>query len=148
MAILVDTNILLRSVQANHPHFVHVERALAVLREADETLLVTTQNLIEFWTVATRPAGRENGLGLTIQEAKLELSIIRELFSLVPEPPFLLDEWQRLVTAYRVSGKNAHDARLVAVMNLHAVAKILTFNVQDFTRYENIEAVHPQSLGN
>jgi predicted nucleic acid-binding protein len=38
-----------------------------------------------------------------------------------------------------------HDTKLVAVMNVHGVRKILTFNTADFTRYE-IETLHPASL--
>jgi hypothetical protein len=36
MAILIDTNILLRSVQTHHPHYALVERALAALRADKE----------------------------------------------------------------------------------------------------------------
>jgi hypothetical protein len=57
MAILVDSNILLRSVQTHHPHYALVERAFAIIRAANETLNVVAQNFIEFWAVATRPAG-------------------------------------------------------------------------------------------
>jgi predicted nucleic acid-binding protein len=34
---------------------------------------------------------------------------------------------------------------LVAAMKAHGIARILTFNTQDFTRYRdaNIEAMHP-----
>lgn len=39
----------------------------------------------------------------------------------------------------------AHDAKLVATMNVHGIRRILTFNTDDFTRYD-IEAVHPSSL--
>jgi len=38
-----------------------------------------------------------------------------------------------------------HDARLVAAMNVHGVRRILTFNTDDFKRYQ-IEALHPSSV--
>jgi predicted nucleic acid-binding protein len=146
VAILIDTNILLRSIQTQHPHYAMVERAFAILRATNETFHVAAQNFIEFWSVATRPAGSENGLGMTTDEVLVELSALKELFPVLSEPQALFEEWERLVTKYRVSGKNTHDARLVAVMNLHGIRKILTFNVQDFTRYDNIETLHPQSV--
>ncbi len=37
------------------------------------SLVVTIQNIAEFWNVATRPASN-NGLGLSIPEAKIELA--------------------------------------------------------------------------
>jgi predicted nucleic acid-binding protein len=145
MPILIDTNILLRSLQPHHPHCAIVERAITALRTANETLNVPPQNLIEFWAVATRPAS-DNGLGMTVEIATSELTVLKRLFSLLPESPQVFEEWERLVTTHRVSGKNTHDARIVAAMNVHGITRILTFNVRDFTRYPDISAVHPETL--
>jgi predicted nucleic acid-binding protein len=146
MAILVDTNILMRSIQPHHPHYALVEKALAFLRTRREALFVAVQNLIEFWAVATRPLGSENGVGMTTAAATRELAAIKDLFPILPEPASVFEEWERLVTTYSVSGKNTHDARLVAVMNLHGIARVLTFNVADFARFESIEAISPENL--
>jgi len=40
-------------------------------------------------------------------------------------------ECERLVSANRVLGKEAYDARLVATMNVHRIKRILTFNIGD-----------------
>ena len=64
MAILIDTNVLLRSLYPDHPHHSGAENALTVLRLRGETLCVAPQNLIEFWAVATRSRD-DNGLGMT-----------------------------------------------------------------------------------
>jgi hypothetical protein len=32
-------------------------------------------------------------------------------------------------------------------MKAHGIGKILTFNVQDFARYKEIEALHPETVG-
>jgi predicted nucleic acid-binding protein len=96
--------------------------------------------------VATRPKSSGNGLGMTIETALKELAILKGLFPVLPETGTVFDEWEYLVKTYRVSGKNTHDARLVAAMKLNGISKILTFNATDFTRYENIEALHPQSV--
>ena len=145
MAFLIDTNILLRTMQPHHPHCAPAERAVEALRAANEVLHVAAQNLIEFWAVATRPEG-ENGLGMSIEAARRELTALKRLFSLLPEAP-VFDAWERLVAMYGVSGKNTHDARLVASMKAHGIARILTFNVQDFARYREIEAIHPDAVG-
>lgn len=122
MAFLIDTNILLRTMQPHHPHCAPAERAVAALRIRKQVLHVVTQNLVEFWAVATRPEG-ENGLGMSIEAATRELIALKRLFSLLPEMP-IFDEWERLVATYRVSGKNTHDARLVASMKAHGIARI------------------------
>jgi predicted nucleic acid-binding protein len=145
MATLIDTNVLLRLLQPHHPHCALVERAIATLRTRDEALHVTPQNLMEFWAVATRPAS-ENGLGMTAEIAAGELAAFKRLFSLLLETASIFQEWERLVTTHRVSGKNTHDAHIVAAMNVYAISTIMTFNVEDFARYSNISTVHPATV--
>lgn len=146
MAILVDTNILLRSIQPHHPDYSLAESAFALLHSRGETLVVAAQNLIEFWAVATRPMATENGLGMLTDAATRELAAIKKLFPILPEPASVFEEWERLVTNYLVSGKNTHDARLVAVMRLHGINRILTFNASDFSRFPGIEVISPKFL--
>jgi predicted nucleic acid-binding protein len=40
-----------------------------------------------------------------------------------------------------------HDARLVALMMVHGVRQIVTFNAADFTRYAGIDVVRPDTIG-
>ena len=141
MAVLLDTNILLRLTQKDHPHSTIALRAVGSLRRGQATMVLMSQNLVEFWAVATRP-GTANGLNLTIEQAQAELADFEELVDLLPELP-VHHEWLRLVTKYRVSGKNVHDARLVASMVVHGVEQILTFNGADFTRYAEISVLDP-----
>ncbi|HEY4358810.1 MAG TPA: type II toxin-antitoxin system VapC family toxin [Acidobacteriaceae bacterium] len=144
MAVLLDTNILLRLLQPQHPHSAMTERALNILRRRNETLNIASQNLVECWAVMTRPT-IENGLGLSVDAASIELEKFKRLFVLLPELP-LQDAWERLVVSYRVLGKNTHDARLVAAMTVHQVDSVLTFNIQDFTRYSGITALDPRTV--
>jgi len=116
MAILIDTNILLRLLQPHHPHCSLVERAIGTLRTRNETLHVTPQNLMEFWAVATRPVN-ENGLGMTVESAAGELAAFQRLFTLLPETASVFQEWARLVTTHQVSGKNTHDAHIAAAIS-------------------------------
>jgi predicted nucleic acid-binding protein len=141
VAILLDTNILLRSVQQQHPHAISATRAVDAFRNRNEILCITQQNIVEFWAVATRPLGL-NGLGLAAEQASAEIETLKSLFYLLPEFP-LQSTWEQLVVRYRISGKNVHDARLVAAMLVHRVDAILTFNVQDFTRYAEISVLDP-----
>ncbi len=144
MATLLDTNILLKMTQPQFPFATIAERAISSLRRTGESLHIATQNLFEFWAVATRPS-TENGLGLTVEEASLEIARLKILFPLLPELP-LLHEWERIVVLHKVSGKNSHDARLVAAMTVNGIANILTFNVQDFARYKDIFVLDPRTV--
>jgi predicted nucleic acid-binding protein len=64
----------------------------------------------------------------------------------IGESPEVYREWRKLLTVYDVSGVEAHDARLVAAMKAHGITRILTFDVEDFTHYKEIEVVHPQTV--
>lgn len=57
----------------------------------------------------------------------------------------MADLWQSLVARHLVSGKQAHDAHLVAAMNVYGVRRILTFNANDFSRYDSVEVIEPLS---
>lgn len=80
MSVLIDTNVLLRSVQPAHPmHSVSV-RAIQVLLAADESVFITIQNVAEFWNAATRPLAH-NGMGFGIERATEEIARL-ESFSM------------------------------------------------------------------
>jgi predicted nucleic acid-binding protein len=45
-----------------------------------------------------------------------------------------------------VIGKPAHDARLVAAMQVHGLTAILTFDRTGFSRYPGVEVIHPEQV--
>jgi predicted nucleic acid-binding protein len=144
MALLVDTNVLLRSVQPTHPMHASAVRALAVLMEREEPLVVSIQNLAEFWNTATRPE-TNNGLGFSIEETLDELAKLEGFFEVLHENAASYVAWKALVIENRVSGVQVHDARLVAVMKAYDILGIVTFKISDFTRY-GIEVIHPDKI--
>jgi predicted nucleic acid-binding protein len=144
MAVLFDTNILLRLAQKHHPHHAFAERSLNLLLDRSEDIVIVSQTVVEFWAVATRPLSA-NGLGLTVEVVAIEIDTAGYLFRLLQEVP-VHDVWLHLVKKYRVSGKSVHDARLVAAMIAHGVKEILTLNVADFARYSKIAVLDPATL--
>ena len=145
MGVLVDTNILLRSVEPLHPQYSIAVQAVARLLAQDTTVYFTLQNIAEFWNVATRPKDK-NGLGLTIPAVVSKVEKIENLLILLPDTPAVYAQWKRIVLDHNVSGVQVHDARLVATMKAHGVTGLLTFDVGDFSRYSGIEVTHPQAI--
>lgn len=145
MRVLVDRNILLRSVQPNHPLFAQATHAVARLIRQNDAVFFCAQNIAEFWNVATRPADR-NGLGLSPEEVLQEVSNIEKALTLLPDVPAIYAAWKQSVTAHKVRGVKVYDARLVAVMSVYGVESVLTFNSTDFERFTNVRAIHPSSL--
>jgi len=142
---LADTNILLRSAELAHPMHSDAVRAVSTLLARGEKVCVFPQNLIEFWNSATRPADK-NGLGFSPSHTETEVSKIESLLIVLPESPAIYPEWRRLVIAHSVLGRQVHDARIVAAMNVNRVTHLLTFNIDDFKRYSGITLVDPASI--
>ena len=146
MSYLLDTNILGRLIQKNHPMHPETVAAVRKLRKNEETLCIIPQNLIEFWVVATRPA-TSNGLGLTVDEAVKEVRKFKRLFSLQLDAPSIYARWERLVKHHKVMGKTGHDTHLVAAMLTHNLTHLLTFNTADFKRYSDcITVIAPKDV--
>jgi predicted nucleic acid-binding protein len=83
---------------------------------------------------------------LTPAEADRRARSFEDNLRLLPDGLAVHQEWRRLLVVHNVSGAQVHDARLVAAMKVHGVEQILTFNEKDFTRYTDIEAVHPRTI--
>jgi len=145
--ILADTNILLRGVEPGHPSHVVAANATYTLGKQGGIVCVLPQNLIEFWNVCTRPE-QQNGLGWSAGRADKELERLETIFTVLPESPAIYSEWRALVRDNSVLGKQVHDARIVAAMNVHGITALLTFNLKDFKRFQHIELVDPDSLVN
>ena len=150
---LLDTNILLRRLEPNNPQAFIANNAIAGLEQKGEQLSVARQNLIEFRNTASRPLDK-NGLGLTPADADLELDLLERDFNTLPENDLVYAVWRQLIVAKGVSGKQVHDARLVAFMLVYNITHILTFNGADFRRFESlppgigtgIVVVHPAAV--
>jgi len=145
MSYLVDTNVLLRSVQKSHPMESQAANSIELLLRQREILVITSQNLIEFWCVATRPEAN-NGLGISISETVRPIESFKRVLVLLPDTESIFSEWEQLVVQYQVSGKQVYDARLVASMNTHRITHLLTFNTADFKRYDGITVLSPSSV--
>lgn len=144
-AYLLDTNIFLRLSETSSKTFQLVRPVLDLLIKQQVRLCYTPQNLVEFWNVSTRPVV-QNGHGLSTGEADAEARGIEVAFELLPDKETVHSEWRRLVVAYKVSGAQVHDARLVACRKTHGITHILTLNNRDFARYKEIAAVHPSQV--
>jgi predicted nucleic acid-binding protein len=145
MRILVDTNILCRIAEPDHPQNATAATAVRRLLENGDTLHIVPQNFYEFWVVATRPSTK-SGLGMTPARTISKMNELSPAFSFLSDVPAIFSQWQKLVLQYDCKGKIAHDVRLVAAMLVHGVERILTFNAPDFARFSEIGVVKPEKV--
>ena len=119
-------------------------KTVATVSQGDEVLL-TPQNFIEFWAVATRPV-EANGFGWSSERTTKEVTELQERFPVLPDTPDIFSCWLDLVKQWPVHGKRVHDARLVAVLKAHSISHLITFNTADFAAFAFLSCVHPASL--
>jgi predicted nucleic acid-binding protein len=143
--IFLDTNVLLRNVVQSDPQYLQVNAALDRLVRGGWELCIGTQNVVEFWVVATRPVD-VNGLGLTPEQTQQEVAVLMATYTILRDPPDILERWLDLCIRYSVSGRPTHDARIVALMLSDSVTHLLTLNTTDFIRYREITCVTPETV--
>jgi predicted nucleic acid-binding protein len=142
---LIDTNVLLRGAVNTSARNPAAAGAIAALLAQGDELLLAPQVLVEFWSVATRPVD-VNGFGWPIEMVRGQIDGLLDQFPLLPDTPAVFGEWLTLVTQHRAIGKQVHDTRLVALMNIHQIPRLLTFNTSDFRGYAAITPVSPEDV--
>ena len=115
------------------------------LTDRDIELCYASQNLGEFWNVSTRPVDR-NGFGLSIQETARRFESVVRNMTLLKEVEAVFPAWLQLMKAHEIRGIQVHDAHIAAVLEVHGVSNLLTFNGADFKRFPKVIAVHPQEV--
>ena len=145
MSCLLDTNVLLRLAEEQSSEHTVAARAVEQLLAGNQPVFIAAQVLVEFWAVATRPEA-VNGLGWSCATTVEATRGFLEQFPLLRDTPDVLERWLELVSRCQVAGKRTHDARLAALLLVHGVRRLLTFNTGDFPLLWGVEAVHPEEL--
>jgi predicted nucleic acid-binding protein len=143
--IVLDTNILLRIAEPQHPLHSTTLEAVRHLRRTNRQPVVLPQIIYEFWAVATRGLA-SNGLGMSAAAAEATLDDIIRRMPLLRDERGIYDHWRELLKKYGVTGIPSHDMRIVAAMMRHGVATLLTTNPRHFVRYPVIEVMTPEAV--
>ena len=81
---------------------------------------------------------------MSVAETARRLRLLERFIDVLKEPETAYSKWKEILVKHQVSGKQVHDARLVALMRAYRIKRSLTFNESDFARYGGVEAVTPQ----
>lgn len=134
MKIGLDTNVLLRLFEREHPHYPFAYATLEELTRESAEVYVSMQVLTELWNAMTRPR-MKNGLGWTVDVATSRIEDTLIDYTFLPDTTEVAETWLELVKSKSVIGKQVHDARLAAWVLAHGLDALVTFNGQDFKRY-------------
>ena len=145
MSYVLDSNILLRSLEEDHPQQDDALAAINKLVSRREEVFLIPQVLYEFWVVATRPKA-ENGLELGVAETAAALAKFESVFPLKSDDQDVYKQWRQLVTLHAVLGKPSHDARIAAALTVHGITHLVTFNKRHFKRFPSFTALLPSEV--
>jgi predicted nucleic acid-binding protein len=139
--VFIDTNILVYANLALSPFH---DKAVASLREFEDIgldLYISRQVLREYLAVMTRPGTltQEIPVSSLIQDVQgFETGLI-----VFDDGPKVTAKLLEIIEQYSLAGKQIHDANIVATMLVHNIPALLTHNIADFKRYQEIITVLP-----
>ncbi len=132
--VFIDTNVLLTATSPERVFHAHAVRVLDDWPNRGIPLCTSGQILREYLVVATRPS-ELNGLGLGTSEALENVNAMRARMRFLNESRAVFARLRALLDDADCSGKQIHDANVVATALSHGVQRILTSNTQDFERF-------------
>lgn len=132
--VVVDTNVLLAATDTDR---LHHQAASTFLRSDVRRLAVTLQIVREYLAVSTRPV-EANGLGLEVEQACHNVEEILAAATLLDEGRAATTRLLQLLPEVIASGKQVHDANLVACALVHGAAAIVTDNTRHFSRFASL----------
>jgi predicted nucleic acid-binding protein len=131
--VFIDTNVLVYASRPTAPQHEAARAALAAVEARGGTAWISPQVLREYLAVVTRPQATAPALPMAIAIA--DVRVFQASFEVVPEGREILERLLALLQTYPGSGKQVHDANLVAAMLVHGIRRLLTFNGSDFRRF-------------
>lgn len=134
---LFDANVALRLMAPQTPEHPACRRASEALLAAGHEVVLAPQVVYEFWVVSTRPTSSRGGFGWAPARAADAVERLLQACTLCAEHDGVFELWRALVKAKAVSGKRAHDARLAAFKQAHAIPYFVTLNASDFVSLTN-----------
>lgn len=131
---LLDTNVLLAATDEGRDGHESAVASLNIWPRSGLMLYTSGQILREYLAVATCPVA-QNGLGMDRSAAVANVRALRARLHLLAEDEKVSDQLLELLSTIECTGKQVHDANVVATMLVHGISTIVTMNVDDFTRF-------------
>jgi predicted nucleic acid-binding protein len=132
--VFIDTNILVYATDDESPFNAKSLGIIKQLMTDGINFAISPQIVREYLVVLTR------GLPPDDPARSAALHNVRkfvEAFSLLDENSESVARLQTIMENFDVGGKQIHDANIVAVMLVHGVKRLLTYNQDDFKKFDH-----------
>jgi predicted nucleic acid-binding protein len=140
-AVFADSNVIIYAMAERSLLHEGARAALMRFAEKQVPICVSSQVIREVMVCLTRPGMMDHPL--SPKQAAGDAARLETAFSLLEDNPRIRLELYSLVSRYEVSGKQVHDANIVATMRVHGVDSLITHNSKHFQRYAGLIEVVP-----
>lgn len=137
--VFLDTNILIYQTFEDFDPEKHqyVCRLLKYLSKNNFKIFISSQVLKEFIAISTN--GKFFERPLDIQEAVSKVDEFRKNFKVLYDNESSIEKLKQVITRYRITKQDVHDANIAATMIAHNLKNLATFNTKDFDIFEEID---------
>lgn len=132
--MFIDTNVLVRARFTAAPEHALARERLRTALGGAEPVRISRQVVREYLAVVTRP--QTWPAPLAMPDALRDADWFLSTFDLLEDGPEVTRVLVALCRDVPVAGRRVHDANIVATMLAHAEERLLTFDLQDFQRYD------------
>jgi len=129
--VCLDTNILLDASDEGRMFHSKAIGVFSLLPQSGADLLLATQVIREYLVVASRPE-KNNGLGLSIEDAANNVFEFRKQAKVIPESVSSCEKLLEWAVRLQIAGKKLHDLQILATACQAGANILLTSNVADF----------------
>ena len=134
--IFIDTNIIVYATVSTSSFYGEARQRLIDLRNAGHELWISRQVLREYCVVVTRSGSFPQPM--TTEMATKRVELFQRLFWVADETQQVTAHLIALLKQFPTSGKQIHDANIVATMQANGLTHLLTQNISDFNRFQSV----------
>ncbi len=133
--LFIDTNILVYANVIETPFHKQALATINIAHDAGRTIWISRQVIREYLVTLTRPQVFENLPRATVLE---QIDLFFERFQVTDDTAAVTGQLITLMGDFEIGGKQVHDANIVASMLAYDIPCLLTHNVKDFERFEEL----------
>ena len=131
--MFIDTNVFVYARFDGAPQTELARKTLHDLLNDPISPAISRQVVREYLAATTRH--QTWATPLSMREALKDVVWLTSLFTVLEDGPATMNELEHLCREVKLSGRQVHDANIVATMMAHGERQLLTFNSKDFRRY-------------
>ena len=132
----MDTNVLLRTMISDMALHEESEALIQRMLANQIELWISRQVLREYLVQVTHP--RTFARPLELELILKQMDEIQAVFQIADDTHEVTVHLLSLLQTYPTRGKQIHDANIVATMLAYRIDILLTINIEDLRRFENI----------